>query len=160
MAELRDALRDLPDAVFVDLLESDDAYRLVVDIAGAAADTAEVSVEDHRLRVEARREKDVPVDFRYRSEERALFVDFDVPLPPEADGTASVVSVERGVLTVDVPKKKSADAGGRNIPIEDGEDEAGGDDANEDEGTAGVDTPDDDRDTAGGDAPGDDGDDT
>jgi len=130
MAELRDALRDLPDAVFVDLLESDDAYRLVVDIAGAAEETADVSVEDRRLRVEARREKDVPVDFRYRSEERALFVDFEVPLPPEADGTASVVSVERGVLTVDVPKKQGTEESGRSIPIED------------DEGTAGIDTPD------------------
>jgi HSP20 family molecular chaperone IbpA len=121
MAELREALRDLPDAVFVDLLESDDAYRLVVDIAGATEATADVSVEDHRLRVEARREKDVPVDFRYRNEERALFVDFEVPLPPDAAGTASVVGVERGVLTVDVPKSEAGGSEGKEIPI-DGED--------------------------------------
>jgi len=136
MAELRDALRDLPDAVFVDLLESDDAYRLVVDIAGAAEETADVSVEDRRLRVEARREKDVPVDFRYRSEERALFVDFEVPLPPEADGSASVVSVERGVLTVDVPKKQGTEEGGRNIPIEgeaEPDDDASADESSDDE---------------------------
>ncbi len=136
MAELRDALRDLPDAVFVDLLESDDAYRLVVDIAGAAEDTADVTVEDHRLRIEARREKDVPVDFRYRSEERALFVDFDVPLPPEAAGTASVVRVERGVLTVDVPKDADSDGGGREIPIEDGD----GSDASEEHDDGDADT--------------------
>jgi len=122
MSELREALRDLPEAVFVDLLESDDAYRLVIDVAGATKDTATVTVEDRRLHVEAQREKSVPVEFRYRSEERALFVDFDVPLPPNAAAEASLVDVERGVLTVELPKQDEADSEGRTIPIDGGDD--------------------------------------
>lgn len=124
MSELREALRDLPEAVFVDLLESDDAYRLVVDVAGASEDTATVTVEDGRLHVEARREKAVPVDFRYHSEGRTLFVDFEVPLPPNAASEASLVSVERGVLTIELPKREDeaeTDDEGRTIPI-DGDD--------------------------------------
>ena len=46
MSALRDALRDLPDAVFADLLESDDAYLLVIDLPGATAETVDVRVED------------------------------------------------------------------------------------------------------------------
>jgi len=45
MSALRDALRELPDAVFADLLESDEAYRLVLDVPGVTADTAEIVAE-------------------------------------------------------------------------------------------------------------------
>jgi HSP20 family molecular chaperone IbpA len=113
MSALREALRSLPDAVFADLLESDDAYLLVLDLPGVTRDTVDVRVEDGRLHVEARREKDVPREFRYVSEERALFLDATLPLPPDAgqDGTATV---DRGVLEVQVPKRGTA----RDIPIE------------------------------------------
>jgi HSP20 family molecular chaperone IbpA len=105
MPTLRESLRNLPDAVFADLLESEDAYRLVVDAAGVAPETLDASAERGRLRVSARREKEVPEEFRYRAEERALFVDFEVPLPPDAAARVGSTDVDRGVVTVTVPKR-------------------------------------------------------
>lgn len=105
MRSLRDALADLPDAVFADLLESDDAYMLILDLPGATESTTELSVTDGRLSIEARREKDVPPEFRYRRENRSLFLDTELPLPPDATGTDAEASMERGTLEVRLPKR-------------------------------------------------------
>lgn len=115
MSALREALRDLPDAVFADLLESEDAYLLVVDLPGATADTVDVEVAGARLRVEARREKDTPMEYRYLREERPLFLDADLPLPPDATGADAEGRMERGVLELRLPKSGSTP--GTRIPI-------------------------------------------
>jgi HSP20 family molecular chaperone IbpA len=109
MSALRDALRDLPDAVFADLLESEEAYLLVVDLPGTTAETVDVSVERGRLRIEARREKALPPEFRYLEESRSLFLDAELPLPPDADGTDAEASMERGVLELRLPKTTHGD---------------------------------------------------
>jgi HSP20 family molecular chaperone IbpA len=108
MSGLRDALRDLPDAVFADVLESDDAYMLVIDLPGATAETVTASVEGNRLRIEARREKDLSAEFTYVDEDRSLFLDADVPLPPEVTGAGAEGTVERGVLKLRLPKAEAA----------------------------------------------------
>ncbi|WP_336024703.1 Hsp20/alpha crystallin family protein [Halobellus salinisoli] len=115
MTALRDALRELPESVFADLLESDDAYRIVLDLPGVTAETAELRVERGRLVVEARREKSVPPEFTYLEEERSLFVDAELPLPPDATGAGASAEVDRGVFTVTLPKRESAPE--RTIPI-------------------------------------------
>ncbi|MFB6161689.1 MAG: Hsp20/alpha crystallin family protein [Haloferacaceae archaeon] len=117
MTGLREALRELPDAVFADLLESDDAYLLVLDLPGVRADTVELSIDRGRLSVEARREKAVPDEFRYVSEDRALFLDAEIPLPPDATGAGAEASVDRGVLEIELPKREAAPE--RTIPVED-----------------------------------------
>jgi len=119
MSALRDALRDLPDAVFADLLESDDEYILLVDLPGATAETTEVRFEDGRIVVEGRREKSIPDGFRYVREDRSLFLDAELPLPPDADGDEAGAAMDRGVLEVTLPKHDGDDA--RQNPI-DGED--------------------------------------
>jgi len=113
--QLREALGDLPETVFADLLEDDGSYILVVDLPGATAETVDVTIEGGRLTIEARREKAVPREFRYLSEERALFLDAELPLPPDATGAEAEGSIERGVLTLKLPKS-DAD-GGQRIPI-------------------------------------------
>lgn len=117
MSALRDALSDLPAAVFADLLESETAYLLVIDLPGATAETVEARAEGHQLSIEARRAKDVPADFEYVSEERSLFLDIDLPLPPDvaADGISG--TVDRGVLEVTLPKMSETET--ESIPIED-----------------------------------------
>ncbi|WP_336036452.1 Hsp20/alpha crystallin family protein [Halobacterium yunchengense] len=115
MSRLREALGNLPDSVFVDVLESDDAYCVVVDVPGATADTVDVRVEGRTLGVEARRQKAVPDGFEYRSEERSLFLDVELPLPPDATDEGASASVERGVLEVRLPKRGSS---GTSVPIE------------------------------------------
>lgn len=104
MSALRKALRELPDAVFADLLESDDAYMLVLDVPGVTADTADVSVGGGRVTIEARRRKDHPAEFRYLREDRSLFLDAELPLPPDATDEGAAASIDRGVLEVRLPK--------------------------------------------------------
>lgn len=113
--QLREALSDLPDTVFADLLERDDAYLLVVDLPGATPETVDVAADDGRLQIEARREKSLPPEFRYVTEERSLFLDAELPLPPDATGAGADGDVERGVLTLRLPK--SEEEGGRRIPV-------------------------------------------
>jgi HSP20 family molecular chaperone IbpA len=116
MSALRDAIRNLPDAVFADLFESDAEYLFVVDLPGVTRDTVDVRVEDGRLSIEARREKETPPEFRYVTEDRSLFLDAELPLPPDAleEGDASM---DAGVLEVRVPKRSAP----TEIPIEDDE---------------------------------------
>ncbi|MFB6297232.1 MAG: Hsp20/alpha crystallin family protein [Salinirussus sp.] len=118
MSALRDALRDLPDAVFADLLESEDAYLLVVDLPGATDRTVDARVEGNRLVIEARREKTVDPDFQFVDEDRSLFLDAELPLPPDATGTDAEGSMARGVLELRLPKQSATPE--TSIPIGDG----------------------------------------
>ena len=113
--QLREALGDLPETVFADMLESEEEYLLVLDLPGVSADTVDVTVTDGRLTVEARREKSVPTSFRYEVEERSLFLDAELPLPPDATGADAEGDIERGVLTIRLPK--SVEEGGERIPV-------------------------------------------
>lgn len=117
MKQIRSALRGLPPDTYADLLESEDAYRIVIDVPGATAETSDVRVRDGLLLVEARRSKNVPEGFGFRREDRRSFIDIEVPLPPDAVPTEATARTERGVLEVDVPKRWST--GVRSIPVED-----------------------------------------
>lgn len=117
MNALREALSDLPAAVFADLLESEEAYLLVIDLPGSTAETVDVAVESGRLVVEARREKSVPEGFEYVSEDRSMFLDVELPLPPEVSAEGAEATVERGVLEVRLPKPSVET--GTSIPVED-----------------------------------------
>ncbi|MFC7115992.1 Hsp20/alpha crystallin family protein [Natronoarchaeum sp. GCM10025703] len=105
MSALRDALRDLPDAVFADLLESEEEYLLVIDLPGVTGETLDVRVDGGRLIIEARREKALPTDFEYLREDRSLFLDAEVPLPPDATGQDATATIDRGVLELTLPKE-------------------------------------------------------
>lgn len=116
MSALRDAIQGLPDPVFGDLLESDEAYLVVLDLPGVTHETVEASVAGGRLAIEAQREKDVPAEFEYVDEERSLFLDVELPLPPDATGSGAEGRMERGVLEVRLPKQSASP--GASIPIE------------------------------------------
>ncbi|PSQ08409.1 molecular chaperone Hsp20 [Halobacteriales archaeon QS_6_71_20] len=117
MSKLRDALRDLPEPVFADLVESEEAYLLVVDLPGASADTTDVSLKRSRLRIEARREKAADAEFSYVEEDRPLFLDAEIPLPPDATHENGEAEMDRGVLSVRLPKRAAAPE--RTIPVTD-----------------------------------------
>jgi HSP20 family molecular chaperone IbpA len=116
MSALRDALRELPDAVYADVLESDDAYLLLVDLPGATGKTVDARVERGRLVIDARREKDLPAGFEYVEEERSLFLDVELPLPPDATGEGATGNVDNGVLELTLPKQ--TDEASATIPID------------------------------------------
>jgi HSP20 family molecular chaperone IbpA len=109
MSALRDAFSDLPDAVFADFLESDDGYLLVVDLPGVTPDTLDVVARNGRVSIEARRAKDAPPEFRYEREDRSLFLDADLPLPPDADPENADAEMRQGVLELAIPKRSTTD---------------------------------------------------
>lgn len=117
MSALRNALRDLPEAVFADLLESEDAYLIVLDLPGVTGETADIHVENNKLVIEARREKSLPPEFRYVREDRSLFLDAELPLPPDATGAGAEADMSRGVLEIRLPKREAAP--GQTIEIDD-----------------------------------------
>ncbi|GAB3019402.1 Hsp20/alpha crystallin family protein [Natronobiforma cellulositropha] len=120
MSALRDALRNLPDGVFFDLLESDEAYLLVLDVPGVSPDSLELTVENGRISIEARREKDLSGEYRYVAENRPLFVEADLPLPDDADDEEADATVTHGVLELRLPKRDSATETTIEIVDEDG----------------------------------------
>ena len=108
MSALREALGSLPDAVFADVLESEEGYLLVLDLPGVTADTLEVTVEAGRLVIEGQRSKDVPREFRFVREDRSVFLDVELPLPPDATGQGAEGTVSQGVLELEIPKATAA----------------------------------------------------
>jgi HSP20 family protein len=109
MSALRDALRDLSEDVFFDLLESEDAYLLVLDLPGATAESTDVTVSNGRIVIDARREKAVENGYAYLTENRPVLVDVDLPLPADAAEADAEASVERGVLELTLPKRSGDD---------------------------------------------------
>ncbi|APW97766.1 heat-shock protein Hsp20 [Halobiforma lacisalsi AJ5] len=107
MSALRDALRDLSEDVFFDLLESDDAYLLVVDVPGVTAESIDLTIEDGTLSIDARRvkDRDVPDEYQYIEENRSLFFDVTLPIPKDAIPGNAETAVERGVLELTLPKR-------------------------------------------------------
>ncbi|SDR02356.1 Hsp20/alpha crystallin family protein [Natronobacterium texcoconense] len=120
MSALRDALRDLSGDVFFDLLESDEAYLLVVDVPGVTADSIDLTIEDGTLYVDAQREKDLPGDYQYLEENRSLLFDVSLPVPDDAIAADASTSVDRGVLELTLPKQ--APDGKTTIEVVDDED--------------------------------------
>jgi HSP20 family molecular chaperone IbpA len=121
MTGLRDALQELPEAIFADFLESEDGYLVVLDLPGATEETVDLRVEMGRLIVEARRQKDTPREFNYIREERPLFLDAELPLPPDATGASATGVIDRGVLTIELPKQSATPD--QSIPISSPEDD-------------------------------------
>ena len=109
MSGLREALQELPEAVFADLLDGDDAYLVVIDMPGVTAETVDVRVERGLVHVEAQRDKSVPDDFRYVREDRSLFLDVELPMPPDATDRGAEATIERGVLELRLPKQSAAE---------------------------------------------------
>lgn len=115
MSGFSDSLRSLPEAVFVDGLESEDAYRLVFDLPGVKPAGLDLTADGNRIRIEAQRSKAVDDEYWFREENRDIFLDVNVPLPPDADPPAADAHLESGVLQVTIPKRSSESIA---VPVE------------------------------------------
>lgn len=104
MVARRESFGDLPESVSVDLLESDSAYLLVVDLPGVSPETVDVSVDESELQIEARRGSDEQGEYRYLKDTRSRWIDVTLPLPADATGKDGEGRLERGVLEVRLPK--------------------------------------------------------
>jgi len=96
----------------VDLLENDDAYLAVFDAPGIRATDVAVEFENGTIQVFADRFRDERETFDLRFPGRALALDGEVSIPPEAavDPEAATATVtERGTLEVLLPKRSDTD---------------------------------------------------
>lgn len=116
MCALREAVESLAAPVGVDLLENDEAYLLVIDVPGATAERTSVSTTDGTLSVRADRDESIPDEAERVQNERSRVLEFDLPLPEDADAESARASLADGLLQVTIPRETP----GVSIPIEEG----------------------------------------
>lgn len=104
MTVLGEALRGLPDGTFADVHESDDAYRVVLDLPGITEDALDVESGRGVLELTGTRASTVPEGYEPVRTERATDLEIALPLPPDARSEDVTWTIERGVLTLTVPK--------------------------------------------------------
>lgn len=108
MSGLRQALGELPDAVFADLLEGEEGYVVLVDVPGASADSLDVRFRDGMVHVELTDGKTVPEGFEYRSAGRPATREFSLPVPRDCTAEDAAGTVERGVLELRLPRRSES----------------------------------------------------
>lgn len=106
---LQDVVGRLPAPTFLDVHNGPEALSFVIDLPGVTPETLSVRVEDRQLVIDARREKPRPAAYTYVRDDRSLFLDTRLPLPPGIDSQAASATLERGVLTVTLPKRRPSE---------------------------------------------------
>ena len=96
----------------VDVLESDEALEVKVDLPGIKPEDVDISITEDRLTVKGEREEEKETnDKTYHRVERNYGSFYRaIPLPPGADRDKVSAASENGVLTVTVPKIAAAKA--------------------------------------------------
>jgi HSP20 family molecular chaperone IbpA len=107
MSAFREALRELPDAVFADVLDGDDAYLVVLDVPGAKPETIDLTVEYGILSVKADCLSEPPEGFDSLTENRARELRFEFPVPLDGRGEDASGSLDNGVLELTIPKRNT-----------------------------------------------------
>jgi HSP20 family protein len=95
----------------LDVFESNDKYVVAVELPGIEPSDVEVSVEDSTLTIKGQREffyKDAAEDAFRRIERRYGQFTRTVTLPTTADVEKVDATFDKGVLTVEVPKREEA----------------------------------------------------
>jgi HSP20 family protein len=94
----------------VDVYEVDDRIELTLDLPGIDPDDVEVTLEDSTLTVSGAREfrSDVSEESFRRVERRYGSFARSLALPATADSERIQASFDRGVLTIQVPKREEA----------------------------------------------------
>ncbi|WP_410767377.1 Hsp20/alpha crystallin family protein [Haloferax sp. DFSO60] len=106
------------ESMAVDLVEHDDHFIVAVDLPGFEREDVEVSVTDHMLRIDAKRERETEdKDSQYiRHERRHKTEQRSISLPDAVDPENVTARMKNGVLTVTLPKIETDEA--RSIDIE------------------------------------------
>jgi HSP20 family protein len=95
----------------LDVYESRDRFVVAVELPGIEPDDVEVSVEDSTLTIRGQRElfyKDASDDGFRRIERRYGQFTRTLTLPATADAEKVEASFDKGVLTIEVPKREEA----------------------------------------------------
>lgn len=92
---------------FVDMVDAFDEFIVKVDIAGVEKKNIFVKpIGDHLLLVKATREKEDNKEWRYVEEGRAKRICKKIFIPRDVEMDGAEASLDRGVLTIKLPKKK------------------------------------------------------
>jgi HSP20 family molecular chaperone IbpA len=102
----------------VDVFSGKDGWTVVADVPGCAKEDVELSIADGKLTIEARAQRpDIPATaVKHRSEAAGLPFGRTLALPPDLDPSRATARIDRGVLTVSVPKRDRP-AEERRVPI-------------------------------------------
>lgn len=98
----------------VDVFENEAEYLLVADVPGAATDAIDVRFEEGELLIEARRADETKAK-RLAQETRLADYRRAFALPEGVDADKIEATLEKGVLSVHVPKSAATRA--RRIPV-------------------------------------------
>lgn len=102
-----------PSAVWaprLDLTETDDAYRLEMDLPGLHKRDITLQTENHHLQVRGKRREASPHDDEDRIHSERHFGSFyrSVQMPDAVDESRITAHLEHGVLTVELPKSEAS----------------------------------------------------
>lgn len=102
-----------------DVVETDDAVEVSVELPGMEMKDVEVTASDDMLTIrgEKRVERQEDKTGYYMSERSYGAIHRTIPLPPGVDGEKAEASFKNGVLTVKVPKTEEAQARVRHIEV-------------------------------------------
>ena len=94
----------------VDVFEATDAWTCVFDLPGCQKEDVDISVADGRLTLEARpRKPDMPASaVVQRCEAPAAAFGRTITLDAELDASKATARLDRGVLTLRIPKRAEA----------------------------------------------------
>ncbi|MDZ7731199.1 MAG: Hsp20/alpha crystallin family protein [Natrialbaceae archaeon] len=108
MSAIREALRNLSDGVYFDVLESDEQYVLLLDFPGV--DPASISIDRAGGELTIIGERSAPAEnLEYVSQSRPETVTADIPVPTSASNEDLETRFDRGVLELRLPKATSSD---------------------------------------------------
>lgn len=108
MAALREALRNLSDDVFFDLLEDEEEYLVLLDVPGVERRTIEVYPENGEVTVKGVRPMP-DAAFEFVDQNRDPHLEAAIPMPAKADPDAVHWSLDGGVLELHLPKRTATD---------------------------------------------------
>jgi HSP20 family protein len=94
----------------LDIFETKDHYVVTMELAGIASEDVDLSVEDSTLTVSGDRKfySDVPEEAFHRVERRYGAFVRSLSLPATANAQDIKASFDKGVLTIEVPKREEA----------------------------------------------------
>lgn len=96
----------------VDIVESDDSYRIQADIPGVSKDDLKVAVQDGVLTIQGERKQEQEEENKRFHRVERFYGSFtrSFTLPEDADVSALKASAKEGQLTVTIPRKASSPA--------------------------------------------------
>lgn len=99
--------------------QGEDGYKISIELPGVAEEDIELMVEDGVVQIkgEKKSEREEKTETWYFSERQFGSFSRSFRLPSDADEAAVQAEIKDGVLTVQVPKKKTEAAASKRVPI-------------------------------------------